>query len=223
MNEPEDIRDIVQRRDDSVNLWKPKVDHPLPADKDDILWSRKFIKDVASKLCKEYNLKPTDFVIRLHGRTGEEIKIKSGVIVRCYFSVSPESPNFEEKLREALRMIRNVKRSNAIETWWKLEERKKWVRDLTPNIEMDIPRDDTIVTIIYKVEIKHKKTGIVVSREGKEGTITFNKLVALAREELVDTVQLMKELKVPAKIDDFLAEQQSDELYSEIPAYDDLI
>lgn len=195
----DDIRDVVSTHErDKVNLWKPEVNDNAVEFYETTKEERKItnilLKKIAAKLAPEYGLTDRDFIIRLCFEPGHKVEMKPGNIIRIYFSVLPFDDEFDTIIRRTLHRARMVKRSKAVESWHIMNELGKWSTKLAPKNKFDIKKEETEVEVFYKVTVKHRATGLMVTREGLVSKNTVTKLVAQAREELIDVFEAAQPL-----------------------------
>lgn len=172
------------------------------------------LKRVAAKLALEYNLKyRSDFVIKFQDWKRHAFRTRRmGSVVAIYFNVALNHPEFEWYLRQALLAVAAELDNRPLpELASRLRDREREYRDANrwlaamPKL---ISRDECTVTEIYAVEVKHRRTGLIVRKEAKAPK--FARMVYDAREELTEMIGAID--KAREQLDEEKLEQIKEEL-----------
>jgi hypothetical protein len=147
---------------------------------------------IANKLSHEYSpLKPGDFEIEYVDTQSFLWTATADVRPRIKLGIHPLEKGFEEVLRDALDNVRRVKLTGAIDVLASIRRRDEETRTKFQfkNNEDSLPSAEFEVSIVRKVVVTHKHTGLVSVREAYEGKATWSQLSWLARAELTELVK----------------------------------
>lgn len=151
---------------------------------------------IAYKLAGEHGLKDGDFAIKYWPSKKFDYSIKSGDgIVRVYWTHTPKYVDYRAMMHRCLQHValRRKDRRVGVVVYGAAKdlqdsiraEFKEW-QELPPLLS----RDEIECKELYRVEVRHRATGLTVVKEGrvgKKGT-TFTRLTIEARLELSDLV-----------------------------------
>lgn len=161
---------------------------------------------IAYKLAGEHGLKQGDFAIKFWPSKKFAYSIKSGDgIIRVYWTHTPKHPDYGAMMHRCLDHVALRKRDRRVgvvvygaakEMLEQIQAEFKDWQDLPPLL----PREEIECKELYRVEVRHRATGLTVVKEGrvgKKGT-TFTRLTIDARLELSDLVgALLKARETP--------------------------
>lgn len=153
---------------------------------------------IAYHLAKDYGLGERDFVIKYWPSKKFDYAIKSGGVIRVYFTHTPKYEDYETMLRRCLAQVALVKRDKrtGIVVYGGSghpdslgDEIKKYRQELPPLLSFE----ELSFRHLYRVEMKHAATGLIVVKEGAIGKrgVTVSKLMIDARIELSDLVNAL--------------------------------
>lgn len=157
---------------------------------------------IAYKLGRDYGLKDSDFVIKFWPKRNFDYVIKTGGIIRVYFTHTPKFVDYEAMMRRCLKqvaLIKNSKRTGIIVygsdkkmTDELHQEFPEW--EQLPTL---LPYDQMTFETLYKVTMTHRKTGLTVIKEGKIGKYhsSIPRLMIDARLELSDLVAALEKAR----------------------------
>lgn len=163
-------------------------------------------RQIAYHLAKDYGLSERSFAIKFVATKRYEYKIASGGIIRVYWTHIPVPSfkvDYEIMMRRCLEQVAHMKKTRftgivvyggsghpksiaANEHWERLPELLAF--------------DKLSFRTLYKVEMKHDETGLVVIKEGLIGKrgVTVSRLMLDARAELSELVEAL--LKSQAEV-----------------------
>lgn len=157
---------------------------------------------IAYKLGKDYGLIDKDFVIKFWPVRKFDYVIKSGGVIRVYFTHTPKYVEYESMMRRCLQQVALIKKnkktgiivygSDKIMTDQLHKEFPEW--EQLPTL---LPFDELRFTTEYKVSMTHRKTGLTVVKEGHIGRNgkTIPRLMIDARLELSDLVSALEKAR----------------------------
>jgi hypothetical protein len=148
------------------------------------------LQKIAYRVAREsYQLTDSDFRIRWFQWQRSKFRTRRmGSAIAVYFGVFPLDKDFLFHLHSALRSVRReLDGKPAIEVASKLREMHESLRDANwaalPKIP---PRGEFEVEEVYRVVVRHRKTGLVAIKESSKPV--FSKLVLDARLELAEFI-----------------------------------
>lgn len=163
---------------------------------------------IAYKLAGEHGLKQGDFAIKFWPSKRFAYSIKSGDgIIRVYWTHTPKHPDYRAMMHRCLANVALRKRDRrvGIVVYGAAKEMQEQIRAEFAewqDLPVLLPIDEIECKELYRVEVKHRATGLTVVKEGrvgKKGT-TFTRLTIDARLELSDLVgALLKSQEQSAK------------------------
>lgn len=192
----------ILKNTEKIDLWKPmSAEHVTEAESNKGLFKQynNALGLIARSLAPKYELDSHDFVIRLWLNPKDKgfiSEIHRGIVLRIYFGILPTADNFDKHIKSALKQARRIRGSKAIERVDRLMETKNWFSSRFPMVE-EVDKFSTFeieVTVMRKVKILHKPTGLIVEREAIEGKVTYRQLIAQAKIELSENVELVQKL-----------------------------
>lgn len=177
------------------NLWiekeaRPRQKMQLP----DATYTQiqNFLEKVTYKIGREiYDLKEHEFRFTFAPNVRVNYKILGGYRVLVMFSLLPFDKNFDATMRRALSDVSIVKRSTAIDTIARIQQRNN---DLPEVIDPAVPITETFAECYDVVRVTHKRTGIISVKSSLMGTETITRLIGFARTEIAETLALLKEV-----------------------------
>lgn len=156
-------------------------------------------RQIAYHIAKDYGLSQSSFAIKFVPTQAYEYKIAAGGIIRVYWThvPSPEFKNdYEIMMRRCLQQVAHMKKTRftgivvygankKLTESVKAEIGKHW-----EELPVLLPIADVRFKTMYKVEMKHEATGLVVIKEGLIGRrgVTVTRLMLDARAELSELV-----------------------------------
>lgn len=201
MTEIFEVPKEIQLKTEKIDLWKPEEIEDVPEQVKGLFKQyNTALKLIAKKLSRQYDLDEHDFVIRLWLSKKEpsfKVEIHRGVLVRVYFGVLPTDNDFDSVIRRTLKQVRKIRGSKSLERVDRLTETRDWIASRFPVIkETDkFGYNDLEISYVRKVIVKHKETGLIVEREASEKNATIRQLIAMAKIELAENVDLVKQLQ----------------------------
>ncbi len=175
---------------------------PAPAG---TLWDKvdEALRGIAYKVAKDnFGLTRGDFVIQYFPWRKHAYKInKFGSVFRCYFGIFPLDKEFEFYLNRALTALAYAvsTKGGKLQLAGDLELSKAELKKLAPHwasLPKLAPNDELEITEVYKVIVKHKASGLVITKESKQPK--FGPMIIDARIEMaenLDAVDRFKEKK----------------------------
>lgn len=161
---------------------------------------------IAYKLAGEHELKHGDFAIKYWPSKKFDYSIKSGDgIIRVYWTHTPKYSDYRAMMHRCLQHVALRKRDRrvGVVVYGAAKELQDSIRaefkewQELPSL---LPMDEVECKELYRVEVRHRGTGMTVVKEGrvgKKGT-TFTRLTIDARLELSDLVSaLLKARETP--------------------------
>lgn len=157
---------------------------------------------IAYKLGKDYGLIDRDFMIKFWPGKKFDYLIKSGGVIRVYFTHTPKFVDYETMLRRCLQQVALIKKnkktgiivygSDKAMTDQLHKEFPEW--EQLPTL---LPFDQLRFTTEYKVSMTHRATGLTVIKEGHIGKNgkTIPRLMIEARSELSDLVSALEKAR----------------------------
>lgn len=149
---------------------------------------------------QKYSLSDGDFALRLWSPKklkGHAFIARRAGIIRVYFAVSPSSPDFANYLDEAMKAVSRLKHSKGTDLIkFSLENHKasevpRAYRELY-GLPILVENPEIVIRHLYKVEVTHKVTGLVVVKEGLMKQNTFTKLTYDAKVEVSELVNAVR-------------------------------
>jgi|SRR6267142_247260 len=166
---------------------------------------------IAYKLGKEYGLIDRDFVIKFWPVRKFDYVIKSGGVIRVYFTHTPKFVEYETMLRRCLQQVALIKKNKktGIIVYGSDKLMNDELHKLAPEWEqlpVLLPFDQLRFTTEYKVSMTHRKTGLTVVKEGHIGKNgkTIPRLMIDARLELSDLVSALEKARAEVEKDKVL-------------------
>lgn len=140
----------------------------------------------------------TGYVIKLWPSIKFDAKIKHGIITRIYFTHTVKAVDIRERLQRLLldvKRLRETQPGKQIELYYGLKDRSESVRkqfDSVLGVVNGMLRNEEVEEKIeHVVSVRHRETGLIVTRSCKFGDIS--KSLVSARVELTELVKLVIE------------------------------
>jgi hypothetical protein len=148
---------------------------------------------IAYKLCESYGVRPNSFEFYFVPSNKLNFDVQAGVRPIVNFGLLPTESEFDGALRRALQSVKQAQQNGSLELRSVVEHRREWLNAIAPDIPIAkiIRAVEVEVETVRKVIVKHKRTGLTVTREAGEGTATWSQLVLLARTELTELVETL--------------------------------
>lgn len=157
-----------------------------------------FTRRAAYKWAKDYKLIDRDFAICYWPSKKFDYVIKSGGVIRVYFTHTPKYTEYEPMMRRCLEQVALLKRTKrvAIVVQSQQQELDAEFRKEFGHFEQIarlLPYEELTFETNYKVTMTHRGTGLTVVKEGHIGKYgkTIPRLMIDARNDLSDLVDAL--------------------------------
>lgn len=152
------------------------------------------LQRIAYKIAKDaHGLTRDDFRITFFPWRRHAWRIRRlGAGIGVYFGIFPLDKEFKFYLDQALIAVkRALEGKPALELLSRMKQRAEVVKDSNwESLPKLVPRDELEVEEIYRVVVKHRRTGVVVVKEMSRPT--FSKMILDARIELAETLDAIE-------------------------------